>query len=1197
MATVADHFLNKFQTIEGTTIAVRKKNFFKLLQEIAPLVKDNVEALDAITLNLNPRTYLESLFRVDFLIYFRRSQELLDLLKEGNNVFVSKVAKQVWFFEEVLGDVPANQLVNEILPCMSFSVRMKVLRKLSRFSQSEKFDEIFDALVTRYGIYLASQFITGCGPYKIRQIFTDYPVKLTIKQLKILYSKDPQLIDFYFTATNTSVYRCEYSKLRKFIYDRTWFENLNDRDEICIQLGRRATKKFVMLKKDEIIKNPYQFNYLDMRTVLRKIGRDSVQLFRNALPEQIPKYLINSDWLFRSFPKKYHYSLFIKTFQDHYKIKLADHPAVISEQLLIIIPDNIERAALAKVLVDTGDNEYLKYLPIEDSVRLIKEIINVTSDAKERGKLIKCLTETCHINNNMQALFEVMKYFCFKHKNDELNVHSEFIISIENLFDLKKFTEEMWATLNELVAIHNLKFIEYQSTCEKMQTVPLDSVNLATSVHHKLPYLEFLFKKGDVIDKSIREYFSVIGAFPEYNHYDKNFEKYFLLFVINNMTHNDTIYFNYIVICEINRWNNAYKDDQLSFYDFPVLLYTFNHIITNYGLSVYPTVFRAFRNKIFTTEENIYRNEYMQIYWERYDAVAKWTDIHWFLKYEPATIMTNFEIIFKMFTKKSNLHFWRQIKKFTHLDFDQESIQLSLAMLNDEKSIEMKPNFVPSLSVLMKPGDYVALADSYKPENKKLDLQNEQEIRRYKLQCAIAMHFKNTKSYEVLPSLLNYCAGDYFKYAMRSLYSLLYRTPENELPQYLNYLANKAVSVRKHALYMTCELTTSSKVEHMLRLLSKQEEVQSLQKYMFLSTIQYFVKNPSDSIFDLVKLNMLFITQADEESLNGMIEHLRKMPQNFKGQYVLCAWNHLEKTVTVWQKLRPLKEKLLGCVNSEIAKEIPLEVGMQIIQQHFMTEKESRYLNNIHSFMFIFLSSQDEKKFILDKILSIVDQCNSKEQTFAFFRSWYHQIMKSTIKNLLYMDKFVDYFEDKCSQVEDFTDLIKTYFLYRKLEKSEWTVEEFSEKLVSYYTDVFLQCGAHVNRFFAEEMDFNLSFFAINGVTKNDFYLSMLRRSPTHLIAGMLIEVVSEPSPYLCSNPATSKTFNEILHIFKAVKDPGLQICLQYKNFSWYQRYSKDMETDEDSLNTVNNSHCTRLLRTPQNRRGRGGHRCRRGRR
>ncbi|KAJ3651299.1 hypothetical protein Zmor_017349 [Zophobas morio] len=1162
MSTIVEHFINQFHNIEGTTIALRHKNFFKLLHEIAPLVSTKGDALDAITLNLNPRTYLESLFRVDFLIYFRRSQELLNILKQGNDVFVSKIVKQVWFFKEVFGDVPAHQLVNEILPCMSFSVRMKILRKLSRFSLSEKFDEIYDALVNRYGLYFASQFITGCSPAKVRQILIENPVKLTSTQLKNLYLKDSQLIDFYFSYNKSSFDSQVYERLIRFIFnnDHALFDYLKCKYKLCTHLGRRATKKFVMLKKDEIIKNPYKFDYINMEAVLRKIGGDSVLLFRNALPEQIPDHFINSDWLFRSFPKKYHYSLFIKTFQDHYKIKLADHPAIISEELLKIIPDNKERAALAKVLVDTGHDEYLKYLLIEDSVRLIKEIINVTSDIKERGKLIKCVIETCRINNDIPALFDVMKYFCFRHKNDELNVHLQFINNIENLFGFKKFTEEMWATLNELLAIHMLKFDERQSTYEKIQTMPLVSVNLGTSVYQKLSYLEFLFKKGDVIDELVKEYFTTNTEFPEYSHYDKNFGKCFLLFVINNIAHND-IHFNYNLICEIDSWNNVYKDNQLSFYDFPILVHTFNQIIMRDRLAIeYPGVFHAFRNKIFTTEENLFKNEYMQMYWEHYKRLAKLTDIRWFLKYDPLTIVANLKMVFKMLNKKFNgrlrLNLWRQIKKFSHLQLGEKSIETCLTMLSDEEGTRMKSCPIRFLSVLMKPEDYAALADAHKPGNTELNLESENDVRRYKLQCAIAMHFKNTKSYEVLPSLLSYCTDDFFRYAKKSLYSLLYRTPENELPQYLNYLSNnEALSV--HALYITCELTASSKIESILK-----QETQSLQRYLFPPTINYFVKNPSDSIFELVKMYIPLIIRGDEKSLNILMEHLTKIPQKYRAQYIPLIWNCFENTVYEWEKLLSLKKRILSCVTCEIAREIPLEFGVRVIQQHlFANNKDRRRNPNIVPFMFIFLSSKDEKQLIFNKIFSFVDQCTCKEEMFTVLRDLYHQVMSSTSDNLRYMEPYVNYFEKKVSLTEDFYDFIKIFFLKCKLESSQWTVDHLANKILVFFEEVVAKCGPWVIHLFAREMNVGLAYFAKKPVTRNEFYCAMMKQRPIPIVAILLLEVVSEPS---CgSSPDGKAHYHELLQLIKNIEDPAVQIFLGRKK---YKSYGRSVSEDRDDV-------------------------------
>jgi hypothetical protein len=297
------------------------------------------------------------------------------------------------------------------------------------------------------------------------------------------------------------------------------------------------------------------------------------------------------------------------------------------------------------------------------------------------------------------------------------------------------------------------------------------------------------------------------------------------------------------------------------------------------------------------------------------------------------------------------LRMWRTIKKFTHLQLDERSIQICLSKINDDDFVEQKSKFVTCLAILMKSGDYADLANSFKPANKQLDLTNEKQVRLYNLQCAIGQCFKYTKSCDTLPSLLKYCAGDYFKYSKNSLYSLLYRTPENALPQYLNYLSKQAISVRKHALYLTCELSTSTALEKMIRLLNKQEEVLSLQKHMFDTTIQYFVKNPTDLFFELVKLNMLFISKNDTESLDSATEHLSKIPQNIKSS-ILFTVGSIWRRLLIFGKLKPLKNRLLSSMKPLMAL-IPLQFGLKIIDDHYMTTKS---LGNFDDFVINFVA-------------------------------------------------------------------------------------------------------------------------------------------------------------------------------------------------------------------------------------------------
>jgi hypothetical protein len=1162
MAQLAEEFIHNFYHIEGDTVAKRRKKLFILLHQNVSL-KDNVSVLDSISTSLKPRTYLESLFKLDFLIYFHRTHELHQLLKEGNDVLVSKITKQIWFFKECFGEIGAEELVNETLPCMSFSVRMKVLRKLSRYLSSEQFEQIFDAVVTRYGIFIASKFITGCGPIKIRQVLVEYPINLTSTDLRILYEKDPDLIDFYFIHSESSIKTKAYESLIKFIFvkDRNLYNHLKEKYKFQHTFGRRTTKKFVTMKKDDVINNPEEFKcYLNMKAVIRKLGKESVQLFLNTLPKDFQIFQLDKSWL-NFFSKKYHYSLHFKIIQTHYNIKYCDYPKFINEHLLKLIPENAERALLAKVKVDEGHDEFVRYLTTKDSIPAIKEMINVTSSILDRGALIKYLIETCHINKDIDGLFSVMKYFCKRHKNDEISVHLRFINNIENLFGFKDFTEEMWNCLNELLTIHMLKFDESDSAVQKIQTLPLVNVNVGTSIFQKFSYMQFLFKRGNSVDVLISEYFDTSSEFPQWNRYDKNFGKYVLLFCINSVAKNDfedkNVNFNCELICEIDNWNACQKDDQLDFYDFPVLVEAFKYYL-KHDKTGCRRIVDIFKSKILTTEENKLRNECLEIYWERFDSFGNLKQLKWFLTYEPNAVVGHFDKFFDLLLDtKLQIHWrlrmWRTIKKFTHLQLDERSIQICLSKINDDDFVEQKSKFVTCLAILMKSGDYADLANSFKPANKQLDLTNEKQVRLYNLQCAIGQCFKYTKSCDTLPSLLKYCAGDYFKYSKNSLYSLLYRTPENALPQYLNYLSKQAISVRKHALYLTCELSTSTALEKMIRLLNKQEEVLSLQKHMFDTTIQYFVKNPTDLFFELVKLNMLFISKNDTESLNSATEHLSKIPQKYKVEYIIYCWEYLEKTVDIWEKLKPLKNRLLSSMNPLMAL-IPLQFGLKIIDDHYMTTKS---LGNFDDFVINFVRYQVEKAVIFEKCFNVLEKCDNRDTVLNVLRNWYNTVMASQENDLSYMEPFANYFEAKVNVIENFSDFIKIHFLRKKLEWSQnQNVEDLVENVFSFFKHLVFTYGINIVQLFAPEMHRNLSFFFPEDKTKlYNFYLNMITKHPHPNVALLLLDMITMPSP----KHSSFEPFKNIIDIIENMNDGLLQIILHHRKHKYKMCDSYDI--------------------------------------
>lgn len=140
-------FVTRFYALEGDTVSARKKNFYKLIRN--PIFSANKQQIHDALDKLEPKTYLESLFKVDALIYFKHTTRLYDIIQEGNEVFISKILKQPWFFEDVFENMDADILVNNFLPCLSFAMRMKVLKKLSLVLNEQKMDEIYTFVYKR----------------------------------------------------------------------------------------------------------------------------------------------------------------------------------------------------------------------------------------------------------------------------------------------------------------------------------------------------------------------------------------------------------------------------------------------------------------------------------------------------------------------------------------------------------------------------------------------------------------------------------------------------------------------------------------------------------------------------------------------------------------------------------------------------------------------------------------------------------------------------------------------------------------------------------------------------------------------------------------------------------------------------------------------------------------------------------------
>lgn len=145
MVNTSEHFLKQFYSIHNDIVRERRKQFHTILRSCNLSVDEQQQLFK----NFKSHNYLESVFYIDILIYFKETRILLKLLENGDDMCVKKMIKQQWFLKEVFLKVSPERLVNDTLPTLSYSLKCRVLRKLMLLLPEVQIDDMFDHLLDK----------------------------------------------------------------------------------------------------------------------------------------------------------------------------------------------------------------------------------------------------------------------------------------------------------------------------------------------------------------------------------------------------------------------------------------------------------------------------------------------------------------------------------------------------------------------------------------------------------------------------------------------------------------------------------------------------------------------------------------------------------------------------------------------------------------------------------------------------------------------------------------------------------------------------------------------------------------------------------------------------------------------------------------------------------------------------------------
>lgn len=886
MTITTEEFSASFHSLTGTTIGERRKNLFLILNSIDP------NDLNVDFSLLQPKTYLEEKFKIDTLIHFRKVHNLLEVLKSEKLVLIRRVLKTPWFVEEAFQNVDSQQLVDLIFPHVSLRVKLKILTKLSKSLKStQRADEYFEAIRNKYGLYLASKLLSSCSLQVILQCGVLYKTKLTQRQTLIIIKKYPEYAEKFLEVMKNDVNRDRnYNILLKYAAKENMplFLKLREKYEVNCNVGRRVTEKFVRNHQDELIeKHKVFYQILHKKRLAKALGNDFQRFLQKFFPTVVEDYEHEEEAIFSIFknlPKnKKNINLMLQNFERLYGCSLWTHPKYISMDILDLLSVSERKRILEgrSKPAQISEEDWYCYFPIEVSFPYLKKRISLTSDINGRITLVSCLVKTCKLNDDMAALAQICEYMVKRHRNDQVTVRSRFLKTIEKEFDWKAFEKPHWDSISELMQIFSLNGEHF------FQAKDFIVAYIRFRLENQLPIEEQL-------TELVKEHYDYLNIFKD----QPKFEKHCLL-----LTHDIAVkihqkcdyklnYFYNDFINALNNWNTRHSEDIISLFSYPQILKyiegCFEKEIQIINLD------KILKYYIREQPDHDETKSLLKSYLSSPTAHTNINILNYIIKYQPLTAIENMEDVAKVAMLavdywRCDFFFWKFTKNYTHLEIPQKIIPLCL-----EKH-QTSVGAIIGLSYLMTVEEFLTFVAPYYPSSLKANSKTEEGRKLYETQKSICKYLLNLQpASAILPSIWKFCQGDYLKLIIRALYSSCDATSENQIMEFLIPFINSAVSVRKHAIHLSLRLLSKTDILIVLTKLIETAKNAASRTFIFKGIFNYFLKNPSDRSWELVKVQLSTLDVADREPVSILLE-ADKIPNQYFAQHMVFTCEFLEK--------------------------------------------------------------------------------------------------------------------------------------------------------------------------------------------------------------------------------------------------------------------------------------------------------------
>ncbi|CAL7940609.1 unnamed protein product [Xylocopa violacea] len=987
--TVQTPYLDAIQAVPGDTPTEKFSWMAKLLKE--RLAECN-SLEDVIECEKIPRP-LAPLMQIQAALMLnkkdRENQTAYSAIAEAlksEDAYVVNIALRARSFFDGTNKTITNvrYFFDNLFPHVSLNTRTRIIKNLALYLGPENSDlaeEFFTAVASFYDLQQALPLLVACGESFAYDTIVEKRIVLSRKLVKRILRKNPDFVVRYlrlskpttdaYTRNLHAVNIHEFSDflmalVKKRLDSFVELYEMHEEHPLRVSMSNKCAEAFLKNGKEHLQRKPKLYIKL---LPIKMISASCMEaIFPKLFPENVKAFQTDHMLTYLEYyPQDKKIDFFLKSYQQVYGENILDDTSKVTPTLMKMLPSG-ERVRQARIKLETDSNTSNRmdyntswecYLTIEESIPHFKQEMTKTSEMELRSTIACKMIYSCKVNNDDQALQQVLSYFADRHKNEQSWFQMKIFECLLNLYDLPQMGNDHWAILTNMIVRAHVKQ-EFDMTSNSLGVRIVEA-----AIHHKILQNEPIDQMIDVL-LEIRiigstAHWNILMKYPEYERmcleaFMKVLErKYETNTMKTSIAKSNIVLDMAISIYYFNERhvNKTSRVERMLIKNYPWLMASVEEVLAK--MTEKYTIMRL-KRLLMKNERDLYD----RLCPEEKDIIdmSAIQDLSQ-LKKNPSAVLARWKEYLEACRRNS---FMKSTKRFLlaarwYKDIPIRFVEQCLANLTDAKDVL----YFDILALLVHGETFTKIIEPYIPTNKTMDIHDEHARTKYGMIQNIIQGMRVVNPPISLTIVAKLCEGDYLVNVLAAIRNICRRTNATDVISFARMMAGQRVSVRKHGVRLMHMVAGRDQLFQFLRAQWKNEENHSMRVILFTKITQLFRDDPSPDAWSLLVDVTSTLTPNDKESFANSLSLINLTPDEYVVDFVKLAYSTIDKLEKAGVKESDIisyTSNLLTRINPAICYLLPEDFIKEFLQRFF-----THYELHVPHFVFTDLLAPARDKF------------------------------------------------------------------------------------------------------------------------------------------------------------------------------------------------------------------------------------------